>query len=146
MNIRPLDIADYEAIYSLWSSLQGIGLSQIDDSREGISRFLTRNPRTNFVAFRDGRIVGTILCDHDGRRAHIYHAAVGSEWRGKGIGRALVERALASLRDEGVSKVSLVVFKTNEVGNEFWEALDFRREWTWIIGIECFSKGNRVLA
>ena len=50
MEIRLMDISDYEAVYSLWLSCKGMGLNDIDDSREGIEKYLKRNPSTCFVA------------------------------------------------------------------------------------------------
>ena len=125
MNIRRMAINDYNEAYSLWSDTSGIGLRSVDDSEEGIARFLTRNPDTSFVAEIDDRIAGVVLCGHDGRRGFIYHTAVRPEHRKKGIGKALVAAALAALKKERVTKVALVVFSTNESGNIFWNNIGF---------------------
>ena len=50
MKIRKMEISDYDSVYSLWMSCQGMGLNNIDDAEEGIERFLKRNPDTCFVA------------------------------------------------------------------------------------------------
>lgn len=123
--IRGLRAEDYESVYALWLSCKGMGLNDVDDSREGIARYLARNPNTCFVAEKDGAIVGVILSGHDGRRGFIHHTAVSPAARGQGIGSALVERALGALRDEGISKVALVAFAHNEAGNAFWEKQGF---------------------
>lgn len=52
MIIRKMTIEDYEAVYGLWLSCKGMGLNSVDDSREGIEKFLRRNPDTCFVAER----------------------------------------------------------------------------------------------
>lgn len=122
MRIRTMKIDDYEEIYKLWTSTNGMGLRSMDDSKEGISKFLNRNPSTNFVAIKDNKIVGVILCGHDGRRAYIYHTAVKENYRKQGIGNALIEAVYKALENEGINKVALVVFKTNEKGNAFWKA------------------------
>jgi ribosomal protein S18 acetylase RimI-like enzyme len=101
---------DYQNVYDLWISTPGMGLNNVDDSPQGIGKLLERNPNTCLVALSEGEIIGVILCGHDGRRAFIYHAAVRVSERGKGIGRALVERLLKALEDEGISKAALVVF------------------------------------
>ncbi len=118
--IRIMKIEDYEQAYALWSGTAGMGLRSLDDSREGIEKFLKRNPTTCFVSEEDGRITGTILCGHDGRRGSIYHTAVVQEFRKHGIGKGLVQAALSALRDEGIHKAALVVFGANETGNAFW--------------------------
>jgi ribosomal protein S18 acetylase RimI-like enzyme len=125
MGIRAMTLNDYEAVRSLWSNTSGMGLRSLDDSREGIERFLRRNPNTCFVAEIEGSIAGVILCGHDGRRGYIYHAAVNADCRGQGIGKALVEASLTALKIEGIHKAALVAFKTNVLGNTFWESLGF---------------------
>ena len=117
--------SDYEKVYSLWMSCKGMGLNDVDDSKEGISRFLKRNPDTCFVAEEKGEILGVILAGHDGRRGFIYHTAVHPAYRRKGYGRELVNLALKALKKEGISKVALLVFRHNEAANAFWEKLGF---------------------
>lgn len=119
MNIRKLTIADYDAVYALWLSCKGMGLNNLDDSRQGIERFLKRNPDTCFVAEDNGNTVGVIIAGNDGRRGYIYHTAVDPEYRRKGIAKALVNSALKALRDLGINKTALVVFERNADGNAF---------------------------
>ena len=64
--IRVMTIEDYDGVYALWKKIRGFGIRSIDDSREGVGRFLKRNPTTSVVAEKDGKIVGSILCGHDG--------------------------------------------------------------------------------
>ena len=124
-----MTIKDYDNVYALWVTTEGMGVNSTDDSKEGILRFLKRNPRTCYVAEneRSGLIDGSILCGNDGRRGYIYHLAVKASFRGRGIGRALVEKALIGLKREGISKVALVVFEGNNTGNDFWERVGFSR-------------------
>lgn len=125
MNIRNMSINDYDDIYALWTSCKGMGLNNLDDSRNGIERFLLRNPETCFVAESDGKIVGVIITGHDGRRGYIYHTAVNPEYRRQGIAKQLVDTALNALKRQGINKVALVVFDRNKDGNAFWEKLGF---------------------
>ena len=125
MEIRNMQLDDYDSVYALWLSCAGMGLNNIDDSREGIERYLARNPETCFVAVEQECIVGAILAGHDGRRGYISHTAVSSAHRRKGVGKQLVEAALNALKGQNITKVNLVVFSHNESGNAFWEALGF---------------------
>ena len=125
MRIRKMCIGDYEQVYRLWLSCPGMGLNNLDDSREGIERYLARNPDTCFVAEMEDRIVGVILAGHDGRRGYIHHTAVSPAHRREGIGRTLAETALEALRGLGINKSALVVFDRNEDGNAFWEKMGF---------------------
>ncbi|MBZ9637350.1 GNAT family N-acetyltransferase [Clostridium sp. FP1] len=122
MEIKAMAIDDYENVYQLWSNTTGMGIRNLDDSKKGISKFLLRNPTSNFVAIINGEIVGVILCGHDGRRGYIYHAAVRINYQGQGIGKALLKTVYYALEQEGITKSGLVVFKTNEIGNSFWKS------------------------
>ena len=123
--IRVMEPGDYDRVYDLWMSCKNMGFNNLDDSREGITKYLKRNPSTSFVAERDGRIVGVILAGHDGRRGFIHHACVAEDARRQGLASALLDHALAALKDEGIHKVALLVFNRNEAGNAFWESRGF---------------------
>ena len=125
MKIRDMSIGDYTNAYALWLSCPGIGLHPADDSREGIARFLDRNPKTCFVAEADGRLIGTIMAGNDGRRGYIYHTAVHPNYRGRGMRSALVQAAIQALERLGIGKAALVVLETNADGNVFWEKQGF---------------------
>ena len=125
MQIRNMLASDYDRVYELWMNMPGMGLNDIDDSREGIEKYLRRNPSTCFVAEHDGAIVGVILSGHDGRRGYIHHTAVSVGLWKTGIGTALVNHAMEALKREGINKAALVVFRENEVGNTFWENRGF---------------------
>ena len=72
--IRTMKIEDYDGLRALWMTIKGFGIRSIDDSREGVARFLARNPGTSVVALSpDEEVVGGILCGHDGRRGCLYH-------------------------------------------------------------------------
>ncbi len=124
--IRTMTMEDYEQVYSLWTEMKGFGIRSLDDSREGIGRFIRRNPTTSVVAEQNGRIVGNILCGHDGRTGFFYHVCVAQGYRKHGIGWRMVRAALTALKEEGVSKASLVAFKENQVGNAFWQGIGWR--------------------
>jgi len=125
MEIRKMTISDYEKVYELWTNTAGVGIRSLDDSREGIAKFLERNPNTNFIAIIDDAIIGVTLSGNDGRRGYIYHTAVDIKYRGNGIGKSLVNKALEALEKEGINKVALVVFKNNDIGNTFWDSIGF---------------------
>ncbi len=123
--IRKMTIEDYDGVYNLWINTPGMGLNDIDDSREGIKKYLDRNPNTCFVAEEDEKIIGVILSGHDGRRGFIHHTAVDVSKRNQGIGSKLINSAMDALEEEGINKVVLVVFSENKIGNDFWEAKGF---------------------
>jgi len=125
--IRLLTIEDYDAVFELWKRTKGMGLRSLDDSYDGIKKFIQRNPETNFICEKNNKIVAVILCGHDGRRAYIYHAVVDNDFRKQGIGKLLVDKVVDSLKNIGIHKVALVVFEDNIVGNGFWKSIGFNR-------------------
>lgn len=125
MIIRKMKLSDYETVYALWLSCKGMGLNDIDDSRNGIERFLNRNPETCFVAEINDKLIGVIMAGNDGRRGYIYHTAVHPDFRNQGIAGTLVETIMKALKECGINKVALVVFERNQGGNDFWEKLGF---------------------
>ena len=92
-----------------------------------LSKFLKRNPTTSVVAESDGQIVGAILCGHDGRRGCLYHVCVREDHRRRGIGKAMVVHCMNALREEKISKVSLIAFSTNDIGNAFWNEIGWTK-------------------
>ena len=122
-SIKKVTIDDYDAIYELWNATEQSrrALNPVDDSREGIARYLKRNPDTCFAAVKDNRIIGVILTGHDGRRAIIHHLCVHPAYRRMGIAGHLVGLAEEAIQEEGIQKIFGLVFKDNEAANAFWE-------------------------
>ena len=121
--IREMKLEDYEAVDALWMGIKGFGIRSIDDSKEGVARFIKRNPTTSIVAEADGEIIGAILCGHDGRQGCFYHVCVREDLRKHGIGKAMAVAAMKALQEEKINKVCLIAFADNQVGNEFWKSV-----------------------
>ena len=122
--IRAMTAEDYDGLYALWMTIKGFGIRSIDDSREGVERFLKRIPGFSVVAVAEnGQIVGGILCGHDGRRGCLYHVCVREDYRRLGIGKAMVVFCMNALKQEDINKVSLIAFTRNDVGNAFWNRI-----------------------
>ena len=127
MKIRQMKIEDYDEVYHLWKRIRGFGIRSMDDSKEGIDRFLKRNPTTSVVAEEDGKIVGAILCGHDGRRGCLYHVCVDEAFRRHGIGKAMVVKTMEALKEEQINKVCLIAFTSNDIGNAFWNTIGWTK-------------------
>ena len=119
ITIRAMELEDFEGVHKLWMSIKGFAIRSIDDAKEGVERFLKRNPGISVVAEEDGEIVGAILCGHDGRRGCLYHVCVREDKRMKGIGKSMVVYCMEKLKEEKISKVSLIAFTENDIGNAF---------------------------
>lgn len=124
IDIREMSIEDYSSIYELWESSEGVGLSD-SDAKSEITKFLDRNPGLSFTAWKGEALVGAILCGQDGRRGYVHHLAVRESHRKGGVGRALVTRCIHKLKQLGIGKCHLFVFKNNEIGLSFWQNLEW---------------------
>ena len=127
MIVRTMTIEDYQGVHDLWMTIKGFAIRSIDDSREGVERFLKRNPAISVVAEENGEIVGSILCGHDGRRGCLYHVCVREDCRMRGIGKGMVVRCMEELEKEKISKVSLIAFTENDIGNAFWKEIGWTK-------------------
>jgi N-acetylglutamate synthase len=119
-SVRVFQIEDFAAVIALWRRAEGVGLNE-SDRRPAIAAYLRRNPKLSFVAEHEGRIVGAVLCGHDGRRGYLHHLAVSKRHRGRGIGRQLVNACLAKLRRAGIQKCNIFIFADNTEGMKFWK-------------------------
>ncbi len=116
---REFVLDDHEAALALWAGAEGIEICE-GDSRDEIREYLGRNPGLSRVAEENGRIVGAVLCGHDGRRGWIYHLATAPAARGKGIAKLLVNDCMAGLRTIGIKRAIILVAGDNARGHEFW--------------------------
>jgi N-acetylglutamate synthase len=129
--IRRMTLADYAPVHWLWRQTKGMALGP-DDSRAGIKLYLARNPGLCFVATVDAKIIGTVICGHDGRRGILRHLAVRPKFRKQGIGRTLVRKCLDGLAKQGVRKCNIFVMDYNKPGLRWWKnigCVPLKYEW-----------------
>ena len=117
---------DYDEVYAMWQTTSKRALSNAD-SREQIERYLDRNAGMSQVAAADGKIVGTVLAGHDGRRGFIHHMAVMPQYRRKGIGHSLANTAIEKIKAEGIDKTHIFCYQNNETGQNFWKDFGFKK-------------------
>ena len=121
--IRAMLPEDYDKVSKLWMTIKGFAIRSIDDSREDVERFIRRNPETSVVAVMGDRIVGSILCGHDGRQASFYHVCVSKSCRRQGIGTKMVVYCMNALKEQQINKIALIAFTKNDAGNAFWKQI-----------------------
>ncbi|MCR2806005.1 GNAT family N-acetyltransferase [Paenibacillus soyae] len=136
--MREMTMNDYDQMIALWNEIEGLSLSDAD-SQPNMESYLIRNKGLSFVYETGGRIVGTILCGHDGRRGFIHHVAVQPEYRMQRIGQLMVDQCLSKLKEEGIDKCHIFVLDDNEAGNRFWS----RTGWQKRSGFSVYSKDIR---
>ncbi len=122
-----MKIEDYASVHQLWEHIHGFAIRSIDDSEKGIDKFIRRNPTTSIVATDGDKIIGTILCGHDGRTATFYHVCVAEEYRRHGVGKQMVVAAMKALQEEEINTISLIAFTNNDIGNAFWNGMGWTK-------------------
>ena len=137
MNDRTMLLVDYEAVITVWQGAEG-GKLRDADSREGIDKYLKRNPGLSFVAEHEGQINGTVMAGHDGKPGYVQHLAVVSAHRCQGVATELVARCLAALRREGIIKSHIHVLANNALAKAYWS----NRGWQLRTDIEVYSTIN----
>lgn len=126
MIIRPMTIDDYDEVFAMWQITSKRALSKADE-RDQIARYLQRNAGMSQVAVTDGKIVGTVLAGHDGRRGFIHHMAVLPQFRRRRIGHKLAERAIACIAADEIDKTHIFCYQNNETGQDFWRDFGFEK-------------------
>jgi ribosomal protein S18 acetylase RimI-like enzyme len=123
LKFAAMTVADYDAALSLWNTCEGV---RANETREEFARILARNPGLSIAAKVGERLVGAVLCCHDGRRGYLYHLGVAAEFRQQGIAAALVERSLAGLAGEGIRRCTIFLIVDNAGGEAFWRRIGWR--------------------
>lgn len=87
-----------------------------------------REPEGIFVGEIDGEIVGYISTwqDREAGIGHIPNIAFRPAYRGQGLGRRLIEFAMAHFRRSGLTHAKIETLAQNAVGNHLYTSLGFR--------------------
>ena len=125
IQIKKIKIDMYNELFNLWKKMEGMGLSSADN-KKSIKKYLDRNPGFSFAAFKDDKLVGSILAGHDGRRGYLYHLAVHTGFRRKGIAKNLLNQSIKKLKKTGIEKCHIFIFKNNESGRKFWDSVGWK--------------------
>jgi len=107
--IREFRIEDYDALIALWNDAGLQYRPRGRDRREKIERELESGKAVFLVAETEGRLVGSVLGTHDGRRGWINRLAVAPKLRHKGIARMLVAEVEKRLLNLGIEIVACLV-------------------------------------
>jgi ribosomal protein S18 acetylase RimI-like enzyme len=121
-----MSAGDFDDVIALMRQTPGITVRGAD-SKEGVARYLARNPGLSFVVEVDGEVIGCVMSGHDGRRGYLQHLIVSPAYRSEGIGTRLVNLVLDKLQAEGILKSHVDVLAANDAAIEFWEKLGWQR-------------------
>jgi len=127
---------DYPAVRHLWENAgPGIQLRRSDDPAE-IQKKLQRDPDLFLVAEADGKILGTVIGGFDGRRGMVYHLAVNTKYRRKGVGELLMNELELRLKRKGCIRCYLLVTVENEDAMRYYE----KHGWAHMVNVFTYGK------
>jgi RimJ/RimL family protein N-acetyltransferase len=129
--VRPATEADARESAELFAA--------VAEERDGIAaeppvdvdaraELFARSTHGSFVAVGDGRIVGMLHVETSRFGVGEFGMLVDRDWRGRGVGSALVQAAVDWSRAEGLHKLCLEVFPHNEAGIALYRKFGFVEE------------------
>jgi RimJ/RimL family protein N-acetyltransferase len=129
MQIRPMRDEDRLPVARLYAAVAEErrfigGEPPVDVERRAASFVLDGD----FVADVDGEIVGEIFVGTSGHGFGEIGMMVARDWRGRGVGTALMEHAIAWAGEQGLHKLSLEVFAHNDAAIALYRKLGFVEE------------------
>ena len=134
--IRPMLASDFPLVTDLWKNTEGVGLNE-SDTEPAIARYLEQNKEMSCVATTDaGKIIGALLCGHDGRRGYLYHLAVAPDFRRHGVARAMLAHCFKYLAAAKIARCDIFLFTENKAGEQFWR----HNGWTDRVDLKVFQK------
>ncbi len=125
--IRELRIEDYDALIALWNAA---GLSHRPhgrDRRDHIAREIAGPCSIFLVATDNGRIVGSVLGTHDGRKGWINRLAVHPDYQRRGIAAQLVSAVEQRLEAVGIDIVAALIEDWNTVSQTVFDKIGYYR-------------------
>lgn len=129
--IRELTVASFAGVTLEENVERALGILNNHDWRWRKARHIDDDFSNNragvFVAVTAGRVVGyvTTLIDASAGKGRIPNLAVAPEFRGHGLGRKLIERALESFRKAGLVYAMIETMAQNDAGRHLYPACGF---------------------
>ena len=123
MDIRAYQARDEGTVVSLWEEC---GLTRPwNDPRKDIARKLAIQPDLFLVGTLEGQLIATVMAGYEGHRGWVNYLAVAPKARGRGFGRALMERAERLLLNLGCPKLNIQVRSSNADVLAFYRAIGY---------------------
>jgi ribosomal protein S18 acetylase RimI-like enzyme len=117
---------DYDAVMELWRDAGLPSKPKGRDSRGEVGSQLRFEGTIFLVAEREGRLVGSLICTHDGRKGWMNRLAVRPDSRRKGIGGELVREGERRLREAGLRMIAVLIEEWNGTSMEVFQSLGYR--------------------
>lgn len=125
IKIRKFRIADYDYLIELWENAGLPHKPKGRDKKENISRELNWRNMVFLVAEMDGRLIGSAVGTHDGRKGWINRVAVLSEFRRQGIAADLVREVEKRIKRKGIRIIACLVEEWNAESLKFFKKMGY---------------------
>lgn len=125
MQLDTPSIDEYDRMLELWDEAGLPYKPEGRDTRENIARELREQPEYWAGAYEDGTLVGLAFGTDDGRKGWINRLAVAKEYRGNGIGTAIVEELERVFEENGFGIWAVLVEPDNPGAMAFFERMGF---------------------
>jgi len=120
-------MADYRRVVDIWTEGRLPVKPQGRDSRANIEKQIALRNVLFLVAESGGRVVGTVLATHDGRKGWLNRLAVDASCRRRGIGRRLILEAEKRLAAAGMEIFACLIEDDNAVSMDVFERLGYTK-------------------
>jgi len=125
IQFRLFTIADYDALLALWQAAALDHRPSGRDSREAMARETLRASAHILLAELQGRVIGSVLASHDGRRGWINRLAVHPDFRHRGLARQLTTRAESWLKDQGLGILVCLIEEENHSSRALFQSMNY---------------------
>jgi ribosomal protein S18 acetylase RimI-like enzyme len=121
--IRDYKPSDYDQIIELWKQID-LGGAHRGDNKIIIEQSIAMGGKMLIASTIEGMVVGTSWMTFDGRRIHLHHLGVKTDFQRKGIGKRLTEHSIRFARDKGF-QIKLEVHHDNIPAINLYKKLGF---------------------
>jgi len=123
--IRKFKISDYDQVINLWQLCQLPLKPEGRDSRWQLEQQIKLDQIIFLVAEKEGKVIGTVLASHDGRKGWINRLAVHPDARRQGLGTQLVKKAEEELEKQGLNLLAALIEEENSASRELFVRLGY---------------------
>ncbi|MBI5267747.1 MAG: GNAT family N-acetyltransferase [candidate division Zixibacteria bacterium] len=111
--IRRLTIDDYDDIIRVWADAGLEYRPKGRDSRPMVAKEMQFPGAAYFGYYENGRMIGAVIANYDGRRGWINRLAVDPDCRGRGIAGLLIKEGERFLRSVGAIVMTALIHELN---------------------------------
>jgi ribosomal protein S18 acetylase RimI-like enzyme len=132
MEIRRYQDSDKASVVRLWEECDLV--RPWNDPRKDIERKLSVQPEMFLVGLLDGDLIASVMAGFDGHRGWVNYLAVAAKYRGRGYGRALMQKVETELKAIGCPKLNVQIRSSNAAVVSFYERLGYAEDKTVSLG------------